>query len=633
MVDALTDFSPDYLFTDVSDFFLSRARTTFGHHQWMRYGLLDINADLRSQGYSPNSADVVLCANVLHNSQDAPTVLARLRGLLAPGGWLVFIEPTRRHNYAQLVSMEFEFTEEDFIDERALTGQSFFTRTQWLTLLDTAGAEAVHCVPPAQSPLDHGGQAVFVAQFKTNLTFVTPDELRDHVSGQVPNYMVPHELQLVEALPRTANGKLDRSALQEWIPRDDQVHARGQGGAAITDELEARIASIWARLLDVTDVGREEDFYSLGGDSLLLSRMVGQLRDNLPEAAGADWAVLLRRMLQDPTVRGLASHLRTQADPRAETAAETSALVNLNTAAATDAPVHVLVHAGTGTLQPYQSLIPRLRSTTQAPLLGVEMTDLDHYLSLPPETVITHLATGYARELRKQGDSFAITGYCLGGFLAAEVARALVEIGASVDRLTVISSYQPPAAEDELMVEYLFAQSMGADLTALGLPIDADAIGSAVQDILERTPGRLPAGCLTDLHGEHEPIGAAFRDFAQHDRVDRLTAIHRVGTTVSAYNSGTYSFDEFTRLFEVFRQSMLAVARHQPEPYVGPTTLLRNAGSSTLLPGTRSDVSTFWERICVGALDVDDLPGDHFGCMAAANVDLISQHLEGRTHE
>jgi pyochelin synthetase F len=74
---------------------------------------------------------------------------------------------------------------------------------------------------------------------------------------------------------------------------------------------------------------------------------------------------------------------------------------------------------------------------------------------------------------------------------------------------------------------------------------------------------------------------------------------------------------------------MLAVARHDPEAYTGSTTLLRNSGSSTLLPGTRADVGAFWERICIGDLDVHDLPGDHFNCMARTNADLISQYAVG----
>ncbi len=633
VVAAVADLEPDYLFTDVSEFFLSEARGTFDQHPWMRYGLFDINSDIREQGYSPNSTDVVLCANVLHNSRDAGEVLNRLRELLAPGGWLVFIEPTRRHNYPQLVSMEFEFTAEDFHDERARTGQAFFTRRQWLELLAGAGAADAVCVPPENSALAMAGQGVFLARFDDSRAYTTADAVLAYLATRLPDYMLPRSVQLVDALPRSANGKLDRAALTQWLTGSGLGSGSGPGqpievGDPVVDDLERRVAALWTELLGAEVVGRDQDFYSLGGDSLLLSRMVGRLREQVPEAGSLDWAVLLRQMLHDPTVRGLVGYLRSAGDGNTASDDERSPVVVLGSAS-DDAPTFVLVHAGTGTLEPYQALLARLRGGGERGLLGVEMTDLDTYLALPPEAVIDRLAAGYARDLLEHGSRFTVVGYCLGGLLATEVARALTEAGATVDGLTVISSYQPPAVEDELMVEYLFAQSMGADLDALGLPAGYDDIGRAVRSILERSPARLPAGCLTELDGESAAVGAAFREFARAERPDRLAAIHQVATADGAYNSGSYTLDEFTRFFDVFRQSMLAVARHRPDPYTGPTTLLRNSGSSTLLPGTRTDVAEFWERICVAELSVHDLPGDHFSCMAAANAPRIAALLTG----
>lgn len=627
VVNAMSEHRPDYLFTDVSEFFLSEARSTFADHPWMRYGTLDLNADLRGQGYLPNSADVVLCANVLHNSQDAAQVLQRLREVLAPGGWLVFIEPTRRHNYAQLVSMEFEFTDEDFRDLRVGSGQCFFTREQWLQLLAGAGAEEVHCVPPEDGALALAGQGVFLARFASDRVRTTPEAVLAHVAMQLPDHMVPQSVQLLDQLPRSANGKLDRGALTRWLPGPG-VGPRSASlpGETALDELEARVAALWVDLLGVETVGRDQDFYSLGGDSLLLSRMVGRLRTAVSEAAEVEWAVLLRQMLLYPTVRGLVGYLRSVGGPEAAAARDRSPVVVLDSGEP-GAPTVVLVHAGTGTLQPYASLLAPLRAGAGQRVLGIEITDLESYLLMPPEAVIDRLAGDYAGALLEHGDHFNVVGYCLGGLLATEVARSLTEAGATVNRLTVISSYQPPAVEDELMVEYLFAQSMGADLSALGLPDGAEEMGRAVHTILTSSPGRLPPGCLTGLDGEDEAVGRAFRAFARAERPDRLAAVHGAATDRGAYNSGSYTLVEFKRFFDVFQQSMLAVARHRPDPYAGPTTLLRNSGTSSLLPGTPTDVADFWQRICVGRLSVQDLPGDHFGCMGATNAPTIATVL------
>ena len=634
LIPALAEFEPDYLFTDISEFFLSAAREKFADHPWVRYGRFDINVDARDQGMLPNTADVIVCGNVLHNSRNAGEVLARLREVLAPGGWLVFLEPTKQHNYPLLVSMEFEFFSEltRFTDLRENTDQAFFTRSQWISLLEEAGARAPLCLPPAEHALATSGQGVFLAQFDTERVRLTCEELREHLAGQVPAHMVPARLELLDAIPRTANGKTDRATLATWAAG----HDTGDPAEAVeepADDLERRIAGLWAEMLGLDRVDRRQDFYSLGGDSLLLSRMVGRLREREPEAAGLEWQELLRQMLRDATVRGLAAYLRSTGDTAPDEKSERSPLIRLDdrTGAGVDdgAAIVVLVHAGVGTLQPYQPLLPHLRGAHRGRLMGVQVEDYDRYLALPPEVVVGRLAADYAKELLAVGHRFRVIGYCVGGLLATEIARTLTEAGAWVDGLTVISSYRPPAVHDELLVEHVFALAMGTDLAAAGLPADADLFSAAVRSILDVTGDHIPDGALAGLTGPFAAIGECFRAVARHPREDRIAALHRASGGGGAYNSGTYSLAEFTRLHAVFRQSMLAVSRHDPQPYLGPVTLLRNSDSSTLLPGTRADVGEFWRRICVGDLTVHDIPGDHFGCVSAANAPGLGALLAG----
>lgn len=626
LIPALAEFEPDYHFTDISEFFLSEAKDRFADYPWVRYGRFDINDDARPQGMAANSADVILCANVLHNSRNAGEVLARLREILAPGGWLVFLEPTKRHNYPLLVSMEFEFFSEltRFTDLRQGTDQAFFTRDQWLGLLAEADADQALCLPDLDDAVASSGQGVFLAQFTTDRALVTPDELTTHLRALLPGYQVPSHLELVDALPRSANGKLDRAALTALVPARDAAQATEVTPPA--DDLERRIAELWAEMLPVEVIGRDQDFYTLGGDSLLLSRMVGKLREREPEAAGLQWQELLRHLLTDATVRGLARYLRDTTRGERRRSAAGSTIVALNDAADREAATWVLVHGGTGTVQHYQPLLPHLRQAHRGRLVGVQLADVDRYLDLPPEIVIDRLAAGYAAELLRSGDRFHLTGYCVGGLLATEIARTLTEAGAAVD-LTVISSYRPPAVDDELMVSYVFALSMGADLASAGMPADSAAFSRAVRAILDETPDRIPDGALAGLDGEHAELGARFRALASTAPEERLRALHRAGNAAGGYNSGSYSFDEFSRFYDFFRHTMHAVSRHQPDPYLGDLTLLRNSESSTLLPGTRADVGGFWREICVGELRVHDIPGDHFSCIAAANAPALAARL------
>lgn len=106
-----------YTFTDVSHFFLARARNPFAQHDFVDYRLFDINRPPAEQGFTAGSFDVV-CANVLHNALDIDDVLVMLDRLLAPGGSLVFVDATAV-NHPLMISMEFKEGRHGFTDVRA----------------------------------------------------------------------------------------------------------------------------------------------------------------------------------------------------------------------------------------------------------------------------------------------------------------------------------------------------------------------------------------------------------------------------------------------------------------------------------------------------------------------------------
>ncbi|HLL45402.1 MAG TPA: amino acid adenylation domain-containing protein, partial [Longimicrobiaceae bacterium] len=100
------------------------------------------------------------------------------------------------------------------------------------------------------------------------------EALRAHLSGQLPEYMVPAAFVRLEALPLTPNGKLDRRALP--APGADAFAARAY--EAPVGEVEKELAGIWSELLGVERVGRGDHFFALGGHSLLAVRVVSRVR-------------------------------------------------------------------------------------------------------------------------------------------------------------------------------------------------------------------------------------------------------------------------------------------------------------------------------------------------------------------
>ncbi|MBX8603063.1 non-ribosomal peptide synthetase [Pseudomonas cichorii] len=124
------------------------------------------------------------------------------------------------------------------------------------------------------------------------------DELKSHLKTSLPDYMVPSHLVMLEAMPLTPNGKLDRKAL----PKPDVSQVQNDY-VAPHSEIEQQLADIWADVLKVERVGITDNFFELGGHSLLATQVVTRaqklLQRNVP----------LRAMFEFNTIQGLAGHL------------------------------------------------------------------------------------------------------------------------------------------------------------------------------------------------------------------------------------------------------------------------------------------------------------------------------------
>jgi amino acid adenylation domain-containing protein len=127
---------------------------------------------------------------------------------------------------------------------------------------------------------------------------VDAEELRRWAAAELPPPMVPSLFVLLDALPLSLNGKVDRRALSAMpLPRP----ALRRAFVAPRTPVESAVAALWAELLGVSPVGADDDFFELGGHSLLAARMLARLRDTL----GAE--VAPRDLFERPTVAAVAA--------------------------------------------------------------------------------------------------------------------------------------------------------------------------------------------------------------------------------------------------------------------------------------------------------------------------------------
>ncbi len=245
----------------------------------------------------------------------------------------------------------------------------------------------------------------------------TVTAIRRDLRSRLPGWMIPQRVVLMETLPRTDRGKVDRAALPRPGSRRPELDVAYE---APRTPLELRLAEAFGTVLDIEAVGRHDPFFDLGGDSLAAAELV----DHVGRALGRDLPV-------DPFVEGAtpaALALRLQAEPQGPE----DRLLRLQTSGE-GTPV-VLVHAGHGFVITYGHLAEAMAG--HRPVLGLQMLpdDRAHDLrSLP------RLARRYADLLDRQlPGPVMVAGYSGGSLLAHALAAELTGRGREVPAVVLL---------------------------------------------------------------------------------------------------------------------------------------------------------------------------------------------------
>ena len=251
---------------------------------------------------------------------------------------------------------------------------------------------------------------------------VSETSLRKSLVDKFPAYMIPSRFIDIERLPVDVHGKISRKDLP---PPDDRRPALDQDFVVPRTNSEKQVAAIWCELLKLREVGLDDDFFELGGDSMLALTLPMLIAERLGKKL-SDSVVLEAR-----TVKQMAQ-LIDETRPGA-------CLVEMQTAG-TKRPVF-FVHAHTGRVLEYRDV---------SNLLG---PDIPFYALQPvgmggaesPLTTIEDMASRYIREIREvhAAGPFTICGYCVGGLIAFEMGRQIRRAGKDEAHIVLIETDFP----------------------------------------------------------------------------------------------------------------------------------------------------------------------------------------------
>ncbi len=268
--------------------------------------------------------------------------------------------------------------------------------------------------------------------------------LREFLGQRVPAYMIPSAFIWMDALPLTANGKLDTRKLRS----PDATAPASADAVPPRNERERDIAAIWERALGRSVASVFDDFFTLGGHSLLALRVLGEIR------AKFGIEIPARRLFETPTIAGLADYLsaRTAADaPPAE-----KFLVSVQKGDPALRPLFLVPGGWGGEIEflVYGELSRQIDPAR--PIWGLKARGAG--TGDAPHPSVAEMAADYLREVRRvqpRGPYF-LAGECVGGICAHEMACQLEEAGEHVALLVLLDTVVP--TEDHLN-NYLAAET------------------------------------------------------------------------------------------------------------------------------------------------------------------------------
>ncbi len=250
------------------------------------------------------------------------------------------------------------------------------------------------------------------------------DGLRAGLQESLPEFMVPSRFVLLEEMPRTRNGKPDRTRFPDPGTSRPDLTVRFVPPQGKT---EVRLAGLWQEVLGISPIGAEDDFFDLGGHSLSAVRLFSRIET----VFGRD--IPLAEMLQARTVRSMARLLE---DPKGEK--EWKCLVRINVAG--NRPRVFIVHGGGGNVLCFARLAAHLPAYD---VYGLQALGLDRRHL--PQLSVRGMADRYAAEIREEQPHgpFRIVGYSFGSIVAFELALLLQASGEEVAFLGLLDRAMP----------------------------------------------------------------------------------------------------------------------------------------------------------------------------------------------
>lgn len=408
----------------------------------------------------------------------------------------------------------------------------------------------------------------------------TISDIRSFLLTKLPQYMLPSAFVLLDTMPLTPNGKVDRRAL----PAPDSSRQRSEATfVAPRNEVERQLTEIWEQTLGVQPIGVKDNFFELGGHSILAVKLFWQIEKtfhkNLPLAI----------LFQSGTVEALAKIIcqedlaanKTLVNTLDESRTTWSSLVEIQPNGSK--PPFFCIHGLGGEVLCFRELAQHLGP--DQPFYGLQPQGLDG--KHPFHTRVEDMATHYIQEiqtLQPKGPYF-LGGYSFGGVVAFEMARQLREQGEQVGILVMLDSCRPGYSWRASFFKRVFLH---------------------LNNIVQQGPAYL---------WQRVVRWSYWRKSLLQNTYDRYLEV-ALDIPVS---------DKHLKIIDANTQ---AVSEYIFPVYPGQAILLRTEDQNRdEAIGTQYDPQFGWGDLVGGGLDIHYVPGSHLGQLNEPDVQVLAETL------
>ncbi|MEH2121092.1 non-ribosomal peptide synthetase [Nostoc sp.] len=399
--------------------------------------------------------------------------------------------------------------------------------------------------------------------------------LLHHLQHKLPNYMIPSAFVVLDAIPLTPNGKVDKRSL----PTDDRIRPNTtQSFIAPQNFTELALVKIWENLLNTSSIGVTDNFFDLGGHSFLAVRLRSQIHDRFGHSLS------LSTLFENPTIEKLATIV---SQPFREIS--NSHLVAIQSSGS-KLPFFCMHGAGGG-VNPYFKVSRRLGE--EYPFYALEQSHTQQESEI---MTVEETAACYIQEIRKvqPNGPYLLGGFCYGGVLAFEMAQQLQRQGQKIGLLVVI---------DAILTETTIKPSKEDDAKLLLRLVEEIKTHNDVDFLV-------PYEELRDL-----PLD------------EQLRLINKKANFIFSDTE----IKDYLRTYTIFKANVQAMRNYVSQVYPHEITLLR--AKEKIIhdfesPEFNTDDSLLgWGKCSSQPIKVIDVPGNHFSIIDEPHIQELTRQL------